>query len=90
MLVIDENAQLTHSLNLEIKPEHKRVIYATFLQLCKLQKCISKKGWIQVIDAIDAYYCIPILKQYYHLFRVIWLNSLLIFKYLSFGLSTSN
>ena len=89
MMLIDESAPLEHSINSEINPEDKRVIYTSFLQLCKLLKRIGRKGWIWVIDAVDAYYRIPIQEKFYHLFGVIWLNRLLIYKCLSFGLSTA-
>merc|ERR1711991_217834 len=44
-------------------------------------------GWI--IDAVDAYYRIPIQKRFHHLFGISWLSKTLIFKCLSFGLSTA-
>ena len=89
MMLVDASAPLGASINSAIKDEDKFVIYTSFFQLCYLLKKIGNRGWIWVVDAVDAYYRIPINKKYYHLFGIIWLNRLLIYKCLSFGLSTA-
>ena len=89
MMLVDESAPKGDSINSAIRPEDKYVTYTSFVQLCELLKRIGKRGWIWVIDAVDAYYRIPIQERFQHLFGIIWLNKLLIYKCLSFGLSTA-
>ena len=50
MMLIDESAPLEHSINSEIKPEDKRVLYTTFLELCKLLKRVGPKGWLWALQ----------------------------------------
>ena len=89
MMLVDESAPLGDSINSAILDEDKYVIYTSFLQLCILLKRIGNRGWIWVVDAVDAYYRIPIQHRFQHLFGVIWLNKLIIYKCLSFGLATA-
>ena len=89
MALIDESAPRGASINSEIKDEDKFVIFTSFKQLCYLLKKIGNRGWIWVVDAVDAYYRVPIQERFQHLFGIEWLNRLLIFKCLSFGLSTA-
>ena len=89
MMLIDESSPKDHNINSEIEKQYKHVQYISFEDLCELLKRIGNNGWIWVIDAVDAYYRIPIDKKFHHLFGVIWLEKLIIFKCLSFGLSTA-
>ena len=89
MMIVDESAPLGASINSAINDADKFVIYTSFFQLCYLLSKIGNRGWIWVVDAVDAYYRIPINEKFYHLFGIIWLNRLLIYKCLSFGLSTA-
>ena len=89
IMLVDESAPKGDSINSAIDPDDKCVTYTDFKQLCALLKRIGKNGWIWVIDAVDAYYRIPIHKRFHHLFGIVWLNKLLIYKCLSFGLSTA-
>lgn len=89
MMIVNESAPLGDSINSSIDPEDKHVFYTDFKSLCELLKRIGDNGWLWVIDAVDAYYRIPIQKRFQHLFGIIWLNKLLIYKCLSFGLSTA-
>ena len=83
MMLNVHSATLGNSFNTAIKDEDKFVSYITFLQVCIFFYKIGKRGWIRVVDAVDAYYRIP-MKQKNHLFGLIWLNKLLIYKCLSF------
>ena len=89
MILIDESAPILDSINSHINQQDKRVTYSSLLDLCLLIKRVGLKGWLWVIDAVDAYYRIPIQAKFHHLFGIIWLNKLLIFKCLSFGLATA-
>ena len=89
MMLVDESAPQGDSINSAIDDKDKFVSYITFFQLCILLYRIGNRGWIWVVDAVDAYYRIPIQKRFYHLFGIVWLNKLLIYKCLSFGLSTA-
>ena len=89
MMIVDESAPLGNSINSAIKKEDKHVQYIDFKALCKLLKRVGNRGWLWVVDAVDAYYRIPIQKRFQHLFGIKWLNKVLIYKCLSFGLSTA-
>ena len=89
MMLIDESSPKNHSINSEIEQLAKYVRYISFEDLCKLLERIGPRGWLWVVDAVDAYYRIPINKRFYHLFGVEWLNRIIIYKCLSFGLSTA-
>ena len=89
MVLIDQSSPEGDSINSEIDQASKNVFYVTFLMLCALLQRIGVNGWFWIIDAVDAYYRIPINKDYYHLFGIKWLSKLLIFKCLTFGLSTA-
>ena len=89
MILIDQSAPLICSINSEILDSDKKTIYSTFEQLCDLLLRIGINGFIWIIDAVDAYYRIPIQQRFHHLFGIKWLTRTLIFKCLSFGLSTA-
>ena len=89
MMLIDESSPKDHSVNSEIEKLAKYVRYISFEDLCLLLERIGIRGWFWVIDAVDAYYRIPIQDRFYHLFGVEWLNRIIIYKCLSFGLSTA-
>ena len=89
LILVDESSPSCHNINSVIEQADKTVKYSSFLDLCKLLNRIGPRGWIWIIDAVDAYYRIPINPKYYHLFGIEWLNRILIYKCLSFGLSTA-
>ena len=89
MMLVNESAPLNDSINSAILDQNKFVIYTSFFQLCQLLKRIGNRGWIWVVDAVDAYYRIPIQERFQHLFGIIWLGKLLIYKCLSFGLASA-
>ena len=89
MIIVDASSPLNHSINSEILKKDKTTKYSTFDQLCWLLARIGPYGWIWVIDAVDAYYRIPIQEKFQHLFGIFWLGKILIYKCLSFGLSTA-
>ena len=89
MILVDESAPQNDNINSAINPKDKTVKYSTFLQLCELLLRIGNRGWIWIVDAVDAYYRIPIQERFHHLFGIKWLNKILIYKCLSFGLSTA-
>ena len=89
MMLIDESAPLGASINSEILDEDKSVSYSDFSDLCNLLLRVGPRGWLWIVDAVDAYYRIPIQDRFKHLFGIIWLNRLLLFNCLSFGLSTA-
>ena len=86
MMLIDESAPLGASINSEILDEDKSVSYSDFSDLCNLLLRVGPRGWLWIVDAVDAYYRIPIQDRFKHLFGIIWLNRLLLFNCLSFGL----
>ena len=67
MMLVDESAPLGDSINSEIDDDDKFVVYTSFKQLCELLKRIGNRGWIWVVDAVDAYYRIPIEERFQHL-----------------------
>ena len=89
MIIVDESSPKFLNINSVIDPWDKTVSYSTFLDLCLLLQRVGPRGWIWIADAVDAYYRIPIQKRFYHLFGIEWLNKILIYKCLSFGLSTA-
>ena len=89
MILVDASAPKNHNINSEILQIHKTTKYSTFQHLCWLLIRIGPYGWIWVVDAVDAYYRIPIQKKFQHLFGIFWLGRILIYKCLSFGLSTA-
>ena len=89
MILVDESAPKCHNINSVIEQADKTVTYASFIDLCYLLKRIGNRGWIWIVDAVDAYYRIPIQKRFHHLFGIEWLGKILIYKCLSFGLSTA-
>ena len=89
MILVDASAPKSHNINSEIPQHFKSTKYSSFDDLCYLLIRIGPYGWIWVVDAVDAYYRIPIHKKFQHLFGINWLGKILIYKCLSFGLSTA-
>ena len=77
------------SINSEILEHYKRVTYTSFLTLITLINHIGTNGFIWTVDAQDAYWRIPVRDIFHHLFGVQWLNRVVVYTCLPFGLSTA-
>ena len=77
------------SINSILDPELKKVHYTTFHDVLRLVESVGEGGWLWLVDAKDAYYRVPIKKEYFKYMGINWLGYDFIFTSLQMGLGTA-